>query len=238
MKKVRCFVFLILLMSALPSGIIFAQDKAPSGLNIECCFPGQVTVGRESRVVVISKAFTAISAVTINPAENITVRKISEIDMSEYDRKEGKRRWEMILFADKKAKLGARILVLQTPEGLSQEKMINVIPYVPEITSIKILSTEKKKWVVNFALNVNYPGKALGKKSKLIIYVACGTDAILTIRDVKKAINKGKGKWEVEGMVDNPGFNAFCENPAEISVSLADDNEYEGDQFTHKFKFK
>jgi hypothetical protein len=238
MKKIFSFAFLCLLMGALPSGFIFAQDKAPSGLNIECCFPGQVAVGRESRVVVISKAFTAISAVTINPTENITIRKITEIDMSEYDRKEGKRRWEFMLFADKKARLGARTLVLQTPEGLSEEKTINVIPYVPEITGIKILSTEKKKWVVNFVLNVNYPGKALGKKSKLNIYMACGTDAILTIRDFKKAVNKGKGKWEVQGTVDNPGFNAFCDNPAEISVSLADDNEYEGNYFTQKFEFK
>jgi hypothetical protein len=238
MKKAHCFVFLFLLMSALPSGIIFAQEKAPSGLNIECCFPAQVAIGKDSRVVVISNAFTAISAVTINPTGNITVKKINQIDISEYDRKQGKKRWEVILFADKKAKLGARILVLQTPEGLSQEKTINVIPYVPEITGVRILSTEKEKWVVNFTLNVNYPGKALGKKSKLNIQMICGTDAIFTIRDVKKAINKGKGKWEVQGMVDNPGFNAFCENPAEISVSLADDNEYQGDYFTHKFEFK
>lgn len=235
--KRMCFVF-FLLMGLLLSVAIFAQQKPAAGLNIECCFPGQVTIERDSRVVVISKDFSAISEIKISPPENITVKKIEEGKVSEYDRKEGKKRWEIILFADKKAKLGPRTVTLQTPEGVSQEKTINVIPYVPDITKVKILSTKKDKWVVNFALDVNYPGKALGKKSKLNIQVVCGIDAIFTIRDIKKAINKGKGKWEVQGMVDNPSFNAYCEEPAEISILVADDNDYRGGYITQKFQFK
>lgn len=236
MKIKRCAFFL--LVGILLSIVVFPQNKPAAGLNIECCFPGQVTIDRDSRIVVISKDFSAISEIKISPSENIMIKKIEEGKVSEYDRKEGKKRWEIILFADKKAKLGTRTVTLQTPEGISQEKTINVIPYVPDITKVKILSTKKDKWVVNFALDVNYPGKALGKKSKLNIQMVCGIDAIFTIRDVKKAINKGKGKWEVQGMVDNPSFNAYCEEPAEISICVVDDNDYQGGYITQKFQFK
>ncbi|MBN1961500.1 MAG: hypothetical protein JW841_11185 [Deltaproteobacteria bacterium] len=238
MNKTRVYFHVFLLLSILPVGMVFAQSKTAPGLEIECCFPGQVTIDKDSRIVIISKAFKSISEVQINPAVNIAVKKISELGISDYNRKQGKKKWEVILFADKQAKLGSRAIVLQTPEGVSQEKEINIIPYVPQINDIKILSTKKNKWVVDFVLKVKYPGKALGKKSKLNIQMICGNDAIFTIRDVKKAINKGKGKWDVQGMVDNPGLNAYCEKPAEISVSVVDNNEYKGDYFTKKFQFK
>jgi hypothetical protein len=233
--KFYCF---FLVMNLILLGMISAQDKANSGLAIECCFPAQVAAGLDSRVVIISNAIKEISAVKINPPDDISIKKIEEINVSDYDKKQGKKRWEIILTAGKKIKIGTRSLVLETPGGLSQEKQINVIPYIPEITNLKIISAKKDKWEVNFMLSVKYPGKALSDKSQLSIQMVCGVDAIFSIRDVKKAVNKGGGKWEITGMVDNPGMNAYCEDASEINISLSDDNDYQSKYFTHKFQFK
>lgn len=239
MQAVRRIFLLIMLFSSFSMFVLIAQEKpASGGLAIDCCFPAQAPVGRDSVVVIISQAVKSISAIKITPPEGIKIKKIEEGRVSDYDKTQGKKRWEITINVDKKAKTGTRNLILETPDGVSQEKQLKVIPYVPEITAVKILSTKKDKWTVNFMLSVNYSGKELSTKSKLNIQMICGTDAIFTIRDVKKAANKGKGKWEVTGMVDNPGFNAYCENPAEISVSLEDDNEYQSDYYTLKFQFK
>lgn len=234
-KKYFCFLLLVILI--LPV-IVFSQEKSQPGLAIECCFPAQVAAGLDSRIVVISSVIKEVSAVKITPSNDIVIKKIEEVSVSDYDKKQGKKRWEITVSAGKKIKVGTRSLVLETPGGLSQEKQINVIPYIPEITALKVLSTKKDNWEVNFILSVNYPGKALSGKSQLSIQMSCGIDAIFTIRNAKKAVNKGKGKWEITGMADNPGYNAYCEGPAEINISISDDNEYQSRYFTHKLQFK
>lgn len=84
-----------------------------------------------------------IRAVEITPPEGVSIREIKEKPVAPEDKADyGKdaKVWSIFVFAEKTAQLGERSIVLITPRGRSDPKVIRVTSHIPKINDVKVIS--------------------------------------------------------------------------------------------------
>ncbi len=218
-----------------------AQEKLPVNPNIEIdtFYPTQNVCGKSKEIEIVGKGFSAISSIEIAPAEHIQVKEIKEVELSEWQKSQDMKAWTIVVFAEKDAQPGERSVVLVTPEGRSQPETLTIVPYVPEITDVKILSTESYNCEVEMVLSIFYEGKKLDSDFQVQTRINCGGYATFTTgRSPDNVSKKGEKEYAIHAKFTTGQPNSSCSGPCVLTLWVKDKNDYRSDAFDAGVEFK
>ena len=229
MKKTYCLTrisLFVICWIGLGAGVAEA-----SNMEVTSFYPTQHVCGKSLEMTVGGTGFSAISAVEITPADHLQVGEMIEIESTE----EGEKRWSVVILTEQEAQAGERNVVLVTPEGRTAPQTINVVPYAPEITELKILSTEQENCRVNLLLSIAYEDAELDTESPIETLFLCATgggmyDMTQMTQTLTNLAQKGPGQYELEHSFEKSGYS--CSGRCGLSITIKDGNGYQGSSTT------
>jgi len=229
------FIILLALQFMALGNITRAQEE--SKIEIDTITPDQIIQGEINEISIVGKNLSKIQSIEIIPPEGILVKEIKELEPKENEKKEGKKRWSINIFAENNAQIGERKLVIVTPKGQSNEQIIEIIPYIPIIKNIKITSTESQNAKVEFMLYVFSEGGDLGQKPQIVVILLGEREGFASIAKVAKIIKKNKKNSIVHAIVQGPP-GTYAESTCEMFISITDKNGYKSKSFETLVEFK